>query len=109
MTDTLGCNSDCGTLAPTEPTTPSPFIAPVFNTSADIEALIVLYQILDIMCVRRLNPTVSNLIVYQTVVQIINIKCKEYVEIKWNKNLETFMMTFETYINTMVENLLNCK
>lgn len=87
----------------------STFIPPVFNTTSDIDALIVLYQILDIMCQRRLNPTISNLIVYQTVVQIINIKCKEYVEIKWNKNLETFMSTFETYINSMVDNILNTK
>lgn len=87
----------------------STFIPPVFNTTSDIDALIVLYQILDIMCARRLNPTVSNLIAYQTVVQIINIKCKEYVEIKWNKNLETFISTFETYINSMVDNILNSK
>ena len=87
----------------------STFIPPVFNTTSDIDALIVLYQILEIMCARRLNPTVSNLIAYQTVVQIINIKCKEYVEIKWNKNLETFISTFETYINSMVDNILNGK
>lgn len=86
------------------------FLPPVFNSTSDIDALIVLHQILDIICNRRLHPTPSNIILYQTLVQIINIKCKEYVEqaTTWNKNLEGFMSTFDTYVNTMVENIIKC-
>jgi hypothetical protein len=86
------------------------FLPPVFNTTSDIEALIVLYQILDIICNRRLYPNPSNIILYQTLVQIINIKCKEYVEqaTNWNKNLEGFISTFDTYVNTMVDNIIKC-
>lgn len=85
------------------------FLPPVFNASSDIDALIVLHQILHILCTRRTSPTPENIILYQTLVQIVNIKCKEYVEqsTSWNKNLEGFMSTFETYINGMVDNILN--
>jgi hypothetical protein len=86
------------------------FLPPVFNTTSDIDSLIVLYQILDIICNRRLHPTASNIILYQTLVQIINIKCKEYVEqaTTWNKNLEGFILTFDNYVNTMVDNIIKC-
>jgi hypothetical protein len=85
------------------------FIPPVFNTTSDIDGLIVLHQILDIMCNRRLNATVSNIILYQTLVQIINIKCKEYVDqsSNWNRNFETFITTFETFLNSTVENIIH--
>lgn len=85
------------------------FIPPVFNTTLDIDTLIVLHQILDIMCNRRLNATVSNIILYQTLVQIINIKCKEYVDQSpsWNRNFETFITTFETFLNSMINNIIN--
>jgi hypothetical protein len=85
------------------------FLPPVFNTSSDIDTLIVLHQVLYILCNRRISPTPENIILYQTVVEIINIKCKEYVQqsSSWNKNEESFMSTFETYINGMIENIFN--
>lgn len=83
------------------------FLPPVFNATSDIDALIVLYQVLHILCNRKTHPTPENLILYQTLVQIVNIKCKEYVEQKWNKNLDGFISTFETYINGMVDNIIN--
>lgn len=82
------------------------FLPPVFNTTSDIDALIVLNQVLFILCQRRTNPTVENIILYQSLIQIVNIKCKEYVEQKWNKNLDGFMSTFETYINGIVDNII---
>jgi|694.fasta_scaffold117297_2 hypothetical protein len=84
------------------------FLAPVFNTTSDIDALIVLYKIADIICNRRLHPTPSNIMLYQAVVQIINIKCKEYVEQAktWNKNVEMFISTFDTYVNRTVDNII---
>jgi hypothetical protein len=85
------------------------FLPPIFNMTSDIDALIVLHQILDIICNQRLYPNSTNILLYQTLVQIINIKCKEYVEqtINWNKNLEGFISTFNNYINTMVDNIIN--
>jgi hypothetical protein len=85
------------------------FIPPVFNNTSDLDGLMVLYQILHIMCERRLNPSISNILLYQTLVQIVHIKCKEHIETKWNKNLDGFISTFETYTNSMVDNILACK
>lgn len=84
------------------------FLQPVFYTVSDIDALIVLYQILHIVSNRRLQPTPSNIIVYQTLVSIINIRCREYVEQATilNKNLERFTSTLDTYINTMIDNIM---
>lgn len=83
------------------------FVPPVFNTSSDIDTLIVLYQILHVLCCRRTNPTPENIILYQSLNQIVNIKCKEYVEqsVSWNKNLDNFISTFETYINRIIDDL----
>jgi hypothetical protein len=85
----------------------SVFIPPMFNKTSDIDSLIILYQILDIMCNKRLFSNVSNVILYQVLVQIINIKCKEHVEQYWNKNVENFIATFERYLNSIVENIIN--
>lgn len=84
----------------------STFVAPPFNNAIDIDGLIVLYQILDIICNQRTNPTISNLITYKALIQIINMKCKDFIETKWNKNLESFISTFEIYINSMIDNIL---
>jgi len=78
------------------------FISPVFEKSEDIEILITISQILYIMSEKASHP-----ILYYTLIQIIHIKCNEYVEQKWNKNLDQFTSTFATYLNSMLDNNLN--
>lgn len=82
------------------------FIPPTFNNTNDIDTLITLYQIINIISTQRLSPNLSNTILYQVLVQIINIKCKEHVEqsTSWNKNVDNFISSFEKYINSLIKN-----
>ena len=82
------------------------FIPPNFKSSSDIDALIVLYQMLGILCNIKMYTSIQNIILYQLLVQIINIKCNEFIEHKWNKNINRFIHSFELYLNTMVDNIL---
>ena len=83
------------------------FTPPAFEISSDIDALIVLYQILHIIFQTRSNNTISNTILHSTLYQIINIKCKEFTNnTPWNSNFESFINSFEKYINSMIDNIM---
>ena len=70
------------------------FIPPLFITSKDIDALIVLNQIADIIS----KP--DSVILNQTLSRIIFIKCKEFTELYFSSNPESFRQSFLSYIDT---------
>lgn len=75
----------------------------LFNSSYDIDALIVLNQIVDIILQTRTNSTKSMLL-GSTLNQIIIIKCREFTEkFPWNSNLDNFIASFYTYINNVID------
>jgi hypothetical protein len=78
-----------------------------FTCSPDIDALIVLNQIIDIILQTRQASNQSNqlnVILGNTLNQIITIKCKEYVEkFPWNSNLDTFISSFYVYVNNIID------
>jgi hypothetical protein len=87
---------------------------PLFNTSSDINALIVMQEIVKILAGYQLYPNnIDSRINAETLVQIINVKCSEYC----NQNIfgtynvfansENFKTSFYASINNMVSNYIS--
>lgn len=74
------------------------FTPPLFISSKDIDALIVINQIVDIVS----KP--ENIILNHTLSRIIYIKCREFTELNTKFiNSSNFTQSFLTYINKIVE------
>ena len=82
------------------------FTPPTFQTSSDIDALIVLYQILHITHQAKHNNNISNTLLNSTLYHIINIKCQEFTDTKQWKNLDNFINSFVNYVNSMNDTIL---
>ena len=83
------------------------FVPPNFESSETLDALLVLCQLLDLMTYIQLSNDVSSRILRAGLFQIMTIKCKEFVLTKpWNNNYETFMASFQEYLNKSIEELI---
>lgn len=77
----------------------------LFNCSENIEALIVLNQIIDIIYKTNVDTNISNIIINQSLERIIIIKCEEFLnsndflDIYWDCNINNFILSFIEYIN----------
>ena len=71
------------------------FVLPTFEKSTDIEALVVLNQIVKIAAMYHTNPTnVSNIIALETLQNIVNIKCTEFCNSPITESPKTQFGTF---------------
>lgn len=70
------------------------FVPPHFNTSKDIDALIILNQIVNIISDKR------NIILNQIVCRIVFIKCREFTKL-FNVHSDNFYNTFLLYIESI--------
>lgn len=82
------------------------FISPSFDKAYDIDALIVLNEIIDIILQTRNTTTQLSRILGYTLNRIISIKCKEFIQIhSWNSNQQEFVESFYVYINSVIDSL----
>jgi len=80
------------------------FEPPSFDKVSNLDALIVLNEIIDIILQVRNNPTQLSIILGSTLTQIITIKCQEFIQLySWNGNSQEFMESFYVYINDIID------
>lgn len=77
------------------------FSPPLFNYSSDIDALIVLNQIVDIVLQTKNQEDIKLSILRDTLKQIITIKCKEFFNCN-EHNLSCFIESFYSYIQYII-------
>jgi hypothetical protein len=108
------------------------FVSPSFTTSTDLDALVVLNNIVQIATEYRFNPKdVKNIITLETLQKIIHIKCTEFCD-KYDdtsnifsspynkpfdyrsyetqshkkKDVENFKKTFYSFVNSLIEEIV---